>query len=129
MKTLKDLAGVYKKSVSDAIQSGPTRAYKTGNLFRSFNQDSRNTADNIGFQEKDTYIFRVIIGPQNAEYGSYVHSGTRYMNARPFAEAGAKSPEFKSALDEFMNEKVSDKLEQEFLKICKDFKKAGFQVN
>jgi hypothetical protein len=129
MKTLKDLAGVYKKSVSDAIQSGPTRAYKTGNLFRSFNQDNRNSADNIGFQERDTYIFRVIIGPQNAEYGSYVHSGTKYMAARPYAEVAAQSKEFKDALDEFMNEKVSDKLDTEFLKISKDFKKAGFQVN
>lgn len=129
IKTLKDVAGVYKKAVSDAIQSGPTKAYKTGNLFRSFNQDPNNTADKIGFKERDTYIFRVVIGPQNAEYGSYVHSGTRYMGPRPYAEAGAQSREFKFALDEFMNEKVSEKLDAEFLKISKDFKKAGFQVS
>ena len=45
IKSLKDVAGVYKKAVSDAIQSGPTKAYKTGNLFRSFNQDPNNAAD------------------------------------------------------------------------------------
>ena len=51
------------------------------------------------------------------------------MAARPYAEVAAQSKEFKDALDEFMNEKVSDKLDTEFLKISKDFKKAGFQVN
>jgi hypothetical protein len=129
MKTLRDVAGIYKKKVSEAISSGPTRAYKTGNLFRSFNQDPRNTAENIGFKDKENYVFRVIIGPQNAEYGSYVHSGTRYMAARPYAEVAAQSKEFKDALDEFMNQKVSEKLDNEFLKISKDFKKAGFQVS
>ena len=129
MKTLRDVAGIYKKKVSEAISSGPTRAYKTGNLFRSFNQDPRNTADNIGFKDKENYIFRVVVGPQNAEYGSYVHSGTRYMAARPYAEVAAQSKEFKDALDEFMNQKVSEKLDNEFLKISKDFKKAGFQVS
>tara|TARA_R110000772_G_scaffold2435_2_gene8668 strand:+ start:741 stop:1142 length:402 start_codon:yes stop_codon:yes gene_type:complete len=128
IKSLKDVAGVYKVAVSDAIQSGPTRAWKTGNLFRSFNTDGRNSAEKIGFQENDTFIFRVVIGPQNAEYGSYVHSGTKYMKGRPYAEAGAKSPEFKFALDEFMNGKVGEKLDTEFLKISKDFKKAGFQI-
>ena len=129
MKTLRDVAGIYKKKVSEAISSGPTRAYKTGNLFRSFNQDPRNTADNIGFKDKENYIFRVVVGPQNAEYGSYVHSGTKYMAARPYAEVAAQSKEFKDALDEFMNQKVSEKLDNEFLKISKDFKKAGFQVS
>jgi hypothetical protein len=129
MKTLRDVAGIYKKKVSEAISSGPTRAYKTGNLFRSFNQDPRNTAENIGFKDKENYVFRVIIGPQNAEYGSYVHSGTKYMAARPYAEVAAQSKEFKDALDEFMNQKVSEKLDNEFLKISKDFKKAGFQVS
>lgn len=129
MKTLRDVAGIYKKKVSEAISSGPTRAYKTGNLFRSFNQDPRNTAENIGFKDKENYIFRVVVGPQNAEYGSYVHSGTRYMAARPYAEVAAQSKEFKDALDEFMNQKVSEKLDNEFLKISKDFKKAGFQVS
>lgn len=129
MKTLKDVAGVYKTQVSNAIQQGPTRAYKTGNLFRSFNNDPRNTADKIGFKEKDTYIFRVVIGPENAEYGSYVHNGTRYMSARPYAQAGANSPEFKRAVDEFMNGKVEENLDDVFVKISADFKKAGFQVS
>lgn len=129
MKTLRDVAGIYKKQVSEAISSGPTRAYKTGNLFRSFNQDPRNSAQEIGFKEKDTYIFRVVVGPQNAEYGSYVHSGTSRMEARPYAKAGAQSREFKSAVDELINETVSDKLNGMFLKISKDFKKAGFSVS
>tara|TARA_R110002167_G_scaffold117492_5_gene293526 strand:- start:11537 stop:11935 length:399 start_codon:yes stop_codon:yes gene_type:complete len=128
-KSLKDIAGIYKQAVSNAIKSGPTKAYRTGNLYRKFNQDPRNSASQVGFKENENFIFRVVVGPRDAEYGSYVNSGTKYMKARPFAEVGAKSKEFTLALDEFMNGQVSKKLEDEFITISKDFKKAGFSVS
>ena len=128
MKTLKDVAGIYKQSVSTAIQSGPTKAYKTGHLYNKFNSDGRNSADSIGFAEGTKFIFRVVVGPDGAEYGSYVNSGTRYMHARPFGEAGANSPQFKTTLNEFMNGKVDDMLGKVVGKIYNDFKKYGFEV-
>jgi hypothetical protein len=40
------------------------------------------------------------------DYAKYVHDGTRYMKARPFAKLAAQSPEFIKAKDELVGEEA-----------------------
>lgn len=134
MKTLKDLAGLYKTSALNAInpgvpysgyKTGVSKAYKSGNLYRQV--DNKNTAQSIIKKDKDSESFTLIlnIAPGGAEYGKYVHSGTRSMSKRPFAELAAENPEFKQQLNNYMQNVVENKLSEYFEVISKDFEKAG----
>jgi len=121
MKTLNDIAGIYKTQTIKAIQEGPTRAVKSGNLYRSVNQS--NKPQSMWVKQKgprkgeEKISFRINVSPSGAPYGKFVHGGTRYMKARPYAKVGAASPEFKKALDEFMNGQSAKTLDGIFAEI------------
>lgn len=127
MKTLKDLAGLYKTLAQTNLTTGPTKAYKTGNLYTQVSQ--RNTADNMVSQlSKGTYVISLNYAPDGAEYGKFVEEGTYKMEARPFAENAANSPEMKLAVDEFMKGKVDELMIGWEEKMSKDMKKNGYIV-
>jgi len=114
-KSLKDVAKVYKDKALQAInpgvpyrtyKTGSSKAYKSGKLFSSI--ASENRISNIFRKDKNTeqIVFSFDIAPSAAPYGKYVHNGTYKMRKRPFAEIAAESPEFKAALDQYINTNV-----------------------
>mgnify|MGYP003136808271 FL=1 len=123
MKTLKDIAGIYKSETIKAIRQGPTKAFKTGNLYR--NVDQSNKASSMVIKQKgprkgeQKYSFKINVSPQGAPYGKFVHGGTSKMRARPYAKVGASSPLFKKAMDEFMNGQSEITLDGIFAEIDK----------
>jgi len=87
----------------------------------------KNTADNmVSSPSKGKYVITLNYGPDQAEYGKFVEEGTYKMEARPFAENAANSPEMRMAVDEFMNGKVDELLVDWQTKFTKDMKKLGF---
>jgi len=74
-----------------AVTTGETRAFDTGNLFKSI-------TSNVGHLEG--YVVA------NAPYAVYVHEGTRYMRERPFMEAGIKkfTPSWNTYLKSILND-------------------------
>lgn len=138
---LKDLAKTYRKVSATAIYPGVTysygsgktpnssRAFKTGNLLTKFISDPQNAFNRIGRQVINGFEFKVNVAPQGAEYGKYVHFGTRYMNKRPWAELGAENPEFIKQKDEFMKQKANQLVNQEMKTFQELFKRAGFTIS
>lgn len=138
-KSLKDVAKVYKDKALQSInpgvpykpyKTGSSKAYKTGRLFGSIASDNR--IDTMFRKDKNTdkIIFTFDISPSGAPYGKYVHNGTRYMKKRPFAEIAAESPEFKFALDEYINTNVvQGKLDAFFDAFSEQWKKAGYKTD
>jgi len=138
-KTLKDVAKVYKDKALQNInpgipysgykKTGSSKAFKTGNLFNKV--ASRNQTDRMFIYDKQTekYTFYFDYAPRGAEYGKFVEEGTRYMDKRPFALLAAQSPEFKLAVDEFMNGKVDEKLQGIFDDFDKRAEDAGLKVS
>ena len=130
MKTLKDIAGLYKTLVQTKLTSGPTRAYKTGNLYNRIS--SYNKSENMVVEEKNgkskKYIITINIAPDGAVYGKYVHDGTYKMMARPFAELAAQDPQMKKAVDELVNTDIDVMLSAVNKEMKEKFRKAGFKV-
>ena len=107
MKTLKDVAGLYKTLAQTYMINGPWRpAYKTGNLYRQVGD--YNTATQMIAEEKGKYTLTLNYAPPAATYGKYVQNGTWKMEARPFAEYAANSTELAQAIDEFNKGKVEE---------------------
>ena len=100
MKTLKDVAKIYKDKALTAInpgvpynkyKTGSSKAYKTGKMYKDV--ASRNRIQTMFQKDKKgkiTFTFNF----SQPDYAKYVHDGTRYMKARPFAKLAAQSPEF-----------------------------------
>ena len=107
MKTLKDVAGLYKTLAQTYMVNGPWRpAYKTGNLYRQVGD--YNTATQMIAEEKGKYTLALTYAPPAATYGKYVQNGTWKMEARPFAEYAANSTELAQAINEFNKGKVEE---------------------
>jgi len=131
MKTLRDVAKVYKDKALQAInpgvpykgyKTGTSKAYKTGNLYKGV--ASRNRIQTMVTEDKRGNItFRLDFSVPN--YGQYVQYGTRKMKARPFAQIAATSPEFIKAKDEIMNEKTAELLDDIFSDLNKMWKAGG----
>ena len=113
MKTLKDVAKVYKDQALTAInpgvpynkykKTGSSKAYKTGKMYKDV--ASRNRIQTMFQKDKKGKItFTFNFSAPN--YAKYVHDGTRYMQARPFAKIAAQSPEFIKAKDEMVGEEA-----------------------
>jgi hypothetical protein len=107
MKTLKDVAGLYKTLAQTYMVNGPWKpAYKTGNLYRQVGD--YNTATQMIAEEKGKYTLSLTYAPPAATYGKYVENGTYKMEARPFAQYAADSSELAQAIDEFNKGKVEE---------------------
>ena len=112
MKTLKDVAKIYKDKALTAInpgvpynkyKTGSSKAYKTGKMYKDV--ASRNRIQTMFQKDKKgkiTFTFNF----SQPDYAKYVHDGTRYMKARPFAQIAALSPEFIKAKDELVGEEA-----------------------
>ena len=112
MKTLKDVAKIYKDKALTAInpgvpynkyKTGSSKAYKTGKMYKDV--ASRNRIQTMFQKDKKgkiTFTFNF----SQPDYAKYVHDGTRYMKARPFAKRAAESPEFIKAKDELDGEEA-----------------------
>ena len=113
MKTLKDVAKIYKDKALTAINPGvPYNKYKTGsskakNTGRMYSEiASRNRIQTMFQKDKKTGKITFTFNFSQPDYAKYVHDGTRYMKARPFAKLAAESPEFIKAKDELVGEEA-----------------------
>lgn len=131
MKTLKDVAKVYKDQALRAInpgvpyskyKTGSSKAFKTGRLYKEV--ASRNRIQTMVTEDKRGNItFKLNF--QIPIYGKFVQYGTKKMKARPFAQIAATSPEFIKAKDEAMNEKSAEVLDDIFSDLDKIWKSGG----
>ena len=113
MKTLKDVAKIYKDRALTAInpgvpytkykKTGSSKAYKYGKMYKEIASGNRiQTMFQKDKKGKITFTFNF----SAPDYAKYVHDGTRYMQARPFAKIAAQSPEFIKAKDEMVGEEA-----------------------
>ena len=131
MKSLKDVAKIYKDNALRAInpgvpykkyKTGSSKAFKTGKLYKEV--ASRNRIQTMVTEDKQGNItFRLNF--QLPDYAKYVHFGTKNMKARPFAQIAALSPEFIKAKDEAMNTKSAEVLDDIFSDLDKIWKAGG----
>lgn len=138
-KTLKDLAKVYKDKALQAVnpgvpykpyKTGSSKAYKTGRLFSSLASENRVGTMFRKDKNTDKVTFTFKVAPGGAPYGKFVNYGTYKMGKRPFAEIAAESPEFKKALDDYINTNVvQGKLDSFFDNMNEQMRKAGVQVD
>jgi hypothetical protein len=139
MKTLEDVAKSFKKSAGEAIypgfpyggyrKTGSSKAFKTGNLLAKFVTSPNNQPRTIGRKVVNGYEFVLDVAPQGAEYGQYVHYGTKYMEDRPFAQIGANTQAFRTELDLFMIDKVDEMLDGFMEEIGDRWRESGFEVS
>ena len=132
MKTLKDVAKVYRDQALKAInpgvpysgykKTGSSKAYKTGRLYKEV--AGRNRIQTMVTEDKRGNItFKLNF--QVPDYAQYVHFGTKKMKGRPFAQIAALSPEFIKAKDEAMNEKSAEVLDEIFADLDKIWAAGG----
>lgn len=123
----------YKRSPNSELPENPqgqeSRAFASGNLLTQFISSPENSIDKIASKVKDGYQIVVNIAPKGAEYGRWVHYGTRRMLKRPFAEIAVDSPKFQPILDEFMRAETDKMVDGEIKKLDDMFNKAGFKVS
>ena len=138
MKTLQDVAKSFKQAAGKAIYPGVTypayktrssKAFKTGNLLSKFVSDPNNNPNKIGRKTINGFELVLTVGPQGAEYGTYVHFGTRKMGERPFAEIGSRDKNFQTELGLFLTEQAGDFVEDYMGSMDSEWKKAGFEVS
>ena len=131
MKTLKDVAKIYKDKALQAInpgvpykgyKTGSSKAYKSGKLFKEV--AGRNRIQTMVTEDsRGNITFRLNF--QLPDYAKYVHFGTKKMKGRPFAQIAALSPEFIKAKDEAMNTKSAELLDDIFSDLDKIWKAGG----
>ena len=136
-KSLNDLAIKYRDSALDAINPGvpyskyktkTSKAYKTGNLYNRVAQSNTPQTMVKPFGE-DGFQIVLNVAPNGADYGSYVHYGTKNMKKRPFGQLGLENPEFAQLFEKVVGEKVDEKVEEYMDTIDDQFKKSGFTVS
>jgi len=114
MKTLKDLAGLYRTLAQTNMLSGPWRpVYKTGNLYNKIG--SYNTVNQMLSEvSQNKYTLTLNFAPPGATYGYFAETGTgthSRIGPRPFAEMAANSNQLSMAINEFMEGKVEEAVE------------------
>lgn len=118
MKTLKDLAGLYKTLAQSNMINGPWRSVwqggypspKGGNLYNTIG--SYNTVANMLKEiNENKYTITLDFAPPGARYGYFAETGTgthSRIGPRPFAEMAANSTQLGIAINEFMEGKVEE---------------------
>lgn len=135
MKTVKDVAKVFRAKAAEAIYPGlsyksrNSKAFKTGNLLTKFITDPRNSFANIPKQVGDgSYVFELQIAPGGAYYGRWVHNGTRKMKGRPFGEIASEQPEVKKVFEEFIQTQAEEFIDKKMESFNRTILKAGFKM-
>ena len=123
MKTLKDVAGLYKTLAANNLMQGSTRAYKTGNLYRSINDF--NTPDRMISKQGNKSSMTLNYAPSEAAYGGFVEKGTSKMRARPFAGNASNDPALAEAIKEYQNSQVDEINNQIYKRITLTFSPMG----
>ena len=131
MKTLKDVAKVYKDQALKAInpgvpynkyKTGSSKAFKTGRMFKEV--ASRNRIQTMVTEDRSgNIVFKFDF--QLPDYAKYVQYGTRNMKARPFAQIAAQSPEFIKAKDEALGMKANELMDDIFSDLNKIWESGG----
>jgi len=131
MKTLKDVAKVYKDQALKAInpgvpyrgyKTGSSKAFKTGRMYKEV--ASRNRIQTMVTEDKrGNIIFKFDF--QLPDYAKYVQYGTKNMKARPFAQIAAQSPEFIKAKDEAIGMKANELMDDIFSDLNKIWESGG----
>ena len=150
MKELKDLAKQYRKSAAEAIYPGlpypkykrapksplppnpsgqGSRAFASGNLLTKFITSPQNALESIASKIGNGYQIVVNVAPDGAEYGRWVHYGTRRMIARPFAEIATQDPNFQTDLGLYLQDLAGDFVDEYMGTMDSKWKSAGFQVS
>lgn len=146
MKTLKEVGKAYRKELGKAIypgvpyasytKTGSSRAFKTGNLLTQILKSPQNNINQIGSKTKSGYQFVVDVAPSGASYGRWVHYGTRPksptgkgMPARPFAEIGANSNDFRKSIDGLLIGEMDGIVTTLFDGFNNEMGKAGFTIS
>ena len=111
MKTLKDLAGLYRTLAQTYMVNGPWRpVYKTGNLYNRIG--SYNSVNQMLTEiSQNKYTLTLNFAPPGATYGYFAETGTgthSRIGPRPFAEMAANSTQLSMAINEFMEGKVEE---------------------
>lgn len=132
MKTVEDIAKIWKQKAAQAIYPGLksslvtfrtkplSKAYKTGNLLRQFvKENANNTFTKVKLKNGESYEMILKIAPQGAFYGRFVHNGTVKMGARPYVEIGGQDDAVQNAVKEFMDSLPKKALEEQKEKIQK----------
>ena len=131
MKSLKDVAKVYKDQALTAInpgvpyakyKTGSSKAYKTGKMYKEI--ASRNRIQTMFQKDKKgkiTFTFNFV----QPDYAKYVQYGTKYMKARPFAKLAAESPEFLKAKNKVVAEEAELLLDGVFENLDKMWEAGG----
>jgi hypothetical protein len=133
VKELKQVVNVFKELSQLYIIKRSKPAYKTGNLYKRVG--SYNNISNMVTQRPsrgknklkldiDDISISLSFAPPGALYGFFVHGGTKYMDARPFAEEAANDRRFKTVVDKAMKGVVRDNVIPDIRKrMDKAFKK------
>ena len=130
MRTVEDIASIWKKKAAEAIYPGLksnlvtfrtrplSKAFRTGNLLRQFVKENRNnTFTKVKLKNQESFEMVFNIAPRGAFYGRFVHNGTVKMGARPFVKIGGDSKEVQDAVQEFMDSLPQKALEEQTEKI------------
>lgn len=118
MPSLNDIAQKITSLAQLNLTRGYTKAYKTGKLYN--NVGSYNTPARVlgktqmgkkrlsKTKQVDTIEFSLSYNPPGAPYGKFVEEGTKYMDARPFAQEAIDSPQIERMIDEYMGVYIED---------------------
>jgi len=131
MKTLKDVAKVYKDQALKAInpgvpyrgyKTGSSKAFKTGRMYKEV--ASRNRIQTMVTEDRSgNIVFKFDF--QLPDYARYVQYGTKNIKARPFAQIAAQSPEFIKAKDEAIGMKANELMDDIFSDLNKIWESGG----
>lgn len=111
MATLTQIAATIRTLAQTNLKRGPTRAYKTGNLFRRVG--AQNPADKMVKETSKSISITLDYAPDGAEYGKFVHDGTSKMAARPFAKLALDNPVVERQLNDWIENNLADKFVEE----------------
>lgn len=112
MVTLNDIAKKVTSLAQLNLTRGRTKAYKTGNLYNnigSYNTPARVLGNTkLGKKRLSTtdtkygIELNLVYNPPRATYGQFVEEGTRYMDARPFAQEAIDSPIIDRMIEDYI---------------------------